>query len=86
MTQTLTVTATEANRTFAKIMRKVREGASIDITSHGETIAEIRPKRKSESSERKRRLALWEEHRAILEAREFKIIEPWTRAQLYERD
>jgi antitoxin (DNA-binding transcriptional repressor) of toxin-antitoxin stability system len=87
MPETLTVTATEANRSFSRLMRKVREGAHIDITSHGETFAEIRPKQIAlDEAEHQRRVEAWARHRAKLEARAFKVIGPWTRAELYERD
>jgi prevent-host-death family protein len=87
MPETLTVTATEANRSFAALMRKVKAGAHIEITSHGETFAEIRPKSGDDKSARiAERLARWNKLRAELEAQEFKVIGPWTRAELYERD
>ena len=85
MTKPLTVTATEANRSFAHLMRKVKQGACVEITSHGETFAEIRPKQKAKDEERARRaeaLAELEAHWATLTP---VTIGPWTREELYDR-
>lgn len=37
------VSAADANREFSKILRTVREGESITVTSHGEPVAVIAP-------------------------------------------
>ena len=37
------VTAAEANRHFSKILREVRGGATVLVTSHGEPVATISP-------------------------------------------
>lgn len=38
-----TVSAGEANRTFSSLLRRVREGRSVLVTSHGKPIAKIVP-------------------------------------------
>lgn len=40
-----TVTAAEANRQFSKILRDVRRGETVLVTSHGEAVATIAPAR-----------------------------------------
>ncbi len=37
------VSAADANREFSKILRTVREGETITVTSHGEPVAVISP-------------------------------------------
>ncbi len=41
--KTRTVTATEANRSFSKLLRAVEKGERVEITSHGRKIAVIAP-------------------------------------------
>ena len=81
-----TISSTEANRNFAALLRRVKAGESVDITSYGETVAEIRPKASSDDDDRRERLVAWKKLRAHLETQEFKVIGSWTRAELYERD
>ena len=84
----LTVPAAEATRSFSKLLRAVREGARITITSHGEPVAELGPvdASKIEDAEQQR----WREAQERLEARwatiEPVVVGPWTRAELYDRD
>jgi prevent-host-death family protein len=53
-----TVTAAEANRQFSKILREVRGGETVLVTSHGEPVATIAPATASSAArvEAKRRL------------------------------
>jgi prevent-host-death family protein len=37
------VSAAEANRQFSKILREVRDGETVVVTSHGEPVAKIVP-------------------------------------------
>jgi prevent-host-death family protein len=37
------VSAAEANRSFSKLLRSVREGRSVVVTSHGKPVAKIVP-------------------------------------------
>lgn len=41
--KTRTVTATEANRSFSKLLRAVEHGERVEITSHGRKVAVIAP-------------------------------------------
>ncbi len=86
MNERITVSASEANRSFSRLLRQVKGGAHIDITSHGETVAELRPKSGTVEAELLRRKAAWEKLRGRLEQQERVTIGPWTRAELYERD
>lgn len=38
-----TITATEANRSFSRILREVEAGQSFTVTSHGSAVARIAP-------------------------------------------
>ncbi len=38
-----TVSAAEANRQFSKILREVREGETVVVTSHGKPVVKIVP-------------------------------------------
>ena len=40
----------EAKARFSEILRKVRNGQRVEITYHGETVAEIRPASKGQST------------------------------------
>lgn len=80
------VTATEANRNFSGLLERVKRGETIDITSHGKAVASIRPTVDDALSEQERRQRAWAKLRVRLESEEFKVIGPWTRAELYERN
>lgn len=43
MADEILVTAADANRYFSKLLRDVRDGARVTITSHGRPVAEIGP-------------------------------------------
>ncbi len=80
----LTVGAAEANRSFSRLLRQVREGARVTITSHGEPVAELTPpvNRSDEQSEQATRsLALleahWADRRPVLGPR-------WSRDEIYD--
>jgi len=85
MDMPITVTATEANRNFAKLLREVARGKRITVTSHGTPVAEIVPKQDAAGSREKRLAALaalkkeWAEQPHI-------TIGPWTRDDLYDKD
>ena len=81
----MTVSATEANRNFAKLLREVARGKRVEITSHGRRVAVLTPS-DDEVAARERRLAAlaalekdWAEQTHI-------TIGPWTRDDLYDRD
>jgi prevent-host-death family protein len=82
----LTVPAAEANRSFSKLLRAVRDGARITITSHGQPVAELGPVADSRAAEQQR---IGEAHRRLMEHLRSVtpvVVGPWTRDELYERD
>lgn len=82
--KTSRITATEANRSFSRILRAVERGERFAITSHGREVAVLQPAGdESEKALRQRRLA---EHLEEMAQREFTVIAPWTREELYRRD
>jgi prevent-host-death family protein len=79
------VSAAEANRSFSRLLRGVREGRSYTVTSHGRPVARLIPAIERDEVERRVRAAGL---KALLERVEKQpIIEigPWTRDELYER-
>jgi prevent-host-death family protein len=80
-----TITAAEANRSFSRLLRGVREGDSYLVTSHGQPVARLVPASESDETTRRMRRAA---KRALLErvAKQPTMdIGPWTRDELYER-
>jgi prevent-host-death family protein len=80
-----TISAAEANRSFSRLLRGVREGRSYVVTAHGRPIARLVPAAEGAVEERLVREAAW---RALLErvAKQPVIdIGRWTREELYER-
>jgi prevent-host-death family protein len=80
-----TVSAAEANRSFSRLLRGVREGRSYTVTAHGRPVARIVPASERDDVERRVRAAAW---RALLERIEKQPIVnvgPWTRDELYDR-
>jgi prevent-host-death family protein len=80
-----TVSAAEANRSFSRLLRGVREGRSYVVTAHGRPIARLIPAAEGDAKERRVREAALH---ALLErvAKQPTIdIGPWTRDELYER-
>jgi prevent-host-death family protein len=85
MDMPITVTATEANRNFAKLLREVGRGKRVTVTSHGNPVAEIIPKRDAAASREKQLAALAELKKEWAEQPHI-TIGPWTRDDLYDRD
>ncbi|MGE4252136.1 MAG: type II toxin-antitoxin system prevent-host-death family antitoxin [Parvibaculaceae bacterium] len=74
------VSAADANRKFSLILRRVREGRSYIVTSHGRPVARIVPAGKHEGVASGARAALLSRLEAQAPAR----AERWTRDELYE--
>jgi prevent-host-death family protein len=75
------VTASEANRHFAKLLRKVREGRSFVVTSNGEPVARLVPiGADREDRERTKKKLL-----ARLDKQPVPNLARWTRDELYDR-
>jgi prevent-host-death family protein len=75
-----TVTATEANQRISEIMRDVRAGETVTVTSRGKAIlhmvpAETQPRKKPDWD------ALW----ARMDELNGIVTGPWTRDELYDR-
>jgi len=75
-----TVSATHANRKFALILRRVREGHSYVVTRHGRPVARIIPAAKHKEVASGARTALL----SRLEAQPPINIGSWGRDELYE--
>ncbi len=81
----VTVTATDANRNFSRLLRSVKHGARVTITSHGEPVAVICALENAISDEVKARRARALER--IAARRGLMPKEPigrWTRDELYD--
>jgi prevent-host-death family protein len=74
------VSATDANRKFSKLLRAVREGQSYLVTSHGRAVATIVPAEKNGGATRGARAALLKR----LSSERVVKIGRWTRDELYE--
>jgi prevent-host-death family protein len=75
-----TITAAEANRSFSKLLRAIREGRSYVITAHGRPVAWIGPVPDGDATAAKAKEALL----ARLEAQPVTDIGHWIRDELYE--
>jgi prevent-host-death family protein len=84
MTQMITYTASEANRSFSKLLRLVKEGAPVRITSHGQTVAIVKPP-ESEEGKRERRLKALEALKESWTTQENVTVGPWTRDDVCSR-
>jgi prevent-host-death family protein len=76
------VSAADANRDFSKLLRTVRDGATVVITSHGKPVAKIVPFVTSDRVREAAKARLL----ARLRAQPAIKIGRWTRDELYERD
>jgi len=76
------ISAADANRHFSDVLRRVREGQSIVVTSHGRPVAKIVPIDESDRVVAGARTALLERLRAAPAVN----IGRWTRDELYETD
>jgi prevent-host-death family protein len=74
------VSAADANRKFSKLLRRVREGDSFVVTSHGKAIAKIVPVEANGGVSRGARIALVKR----LRSEPVVTIGRWTRDELYE--
>jgi len=76
-----TLSAAEANRAFSSVLRRVREGQSFIVTSHGRPVARIEPVRAGDKVASRARAALFDRLRAAAPSRAGR----WTRDELHER-
>lgn len=75
------IPAAEANRTFSRLLREVRDGRSYVVTVHGKPIARIVPCTQADTARSAARSALLRR----LAAQPAIDIGRWTRDELYER-
>jgi prevent-host-death family protein len=74
-----TVSAADANRRFSELLRRVRKGKSIVVTSHGKAVARIIPMTDRDNASRGARAALLER----LRKQPVIDIGKWSRDDLY---
>lgn len=74
------ITAAEANRSFSKLLREVRQGHSYVVTAHGKPVARILPWDESAG-----RAAAREALGRRLGSQKELGLERWSRHDLYER-
>lgn len=74
------VSAADANRRFSEILRKVRDGRSVTVTSHGKPVARIVPISTDNATSEGAKAALL----VRLRAEPVVTIAPWSRDELYE--
>ena len=76
------ISAAQANREFSALLRRVRQGQTFVVTSHGRPVARIVPAATDDSVVQSARAALFER----LSTARTRSIGRWTRDELYERD
>ena len=79
------ISAAEANRSFSRLLRGVREGRSYVVTSHGRPIARLAPISEGKTPEDRAREAAKRELLRRLESQPVIDIGPWTRDELYDQ-
>lgn len=79
-----TVSAAEANRRFAALLRRVRAGESFVVTSRGQPVARIVPVAEPTAEEEVRRAAAKATLFERLRSQPVQDVGPWTRDELYE--
>lgn len=75
-----TISAADANRSFSQLLRKVREGRSFVVTSHGKPVAKLVPVDEDAEARRRALDALL----ARIDAQPVQNIGRWTRDELYD--
>jgi prevent-host-death family protein len=76
-----TISAADANRSFSRILRDVREGRTYVVTAHGKPVARIVPCTDADASRAAARTALMRR----LADQPVTEIGPWKRDDLYSR-
>ena len=79
------IPAGEANRSFSRLLRGVREGRSYVVTAHGRAIARLVPIGEARSGEDRMREAAKRELLRRLESQSVIDIGRWTRDELYDQ-
>lgn len=76
------IAAADANREFSKLLRQVRAGQSVTITSHGRPVARMVPITEADTTRLRARSRLLER----LTRASVRSIGTWSRDELYERE
>jgi len=76
----MAVSAADANRRFSELLRTVKKGGSVVVTSHGKPVARITPVVEGERDAEAARSALF----ARLRTERAVKAGPWTRDELYD--
>jgi prevent-host-death family protein len=74
------VSAADANRRFSELLRTVKDGRSVIVTSHGKPVARIVPVTEHDPTAEGARAALF----ARLRSEPVVTVGRWTRDELYE--
>ena len=76
------VSAADANREFSKLLRRVRDGETVTITSHGRPVAKLVPA----GADDRVRVAAWQAlmKRLKTQRRRRRVPLDWTREDLYD--
>ncbi len=81
-----TVSAADANRHFSKLLRQVKAGETVVITSHGEPVARLEPAAEKDAVEAERASAREELIAHLRSVQPMNIPITWTRNDIYEDD
>ena len=82
-----TITAADANRHFSKLLRDVKAGETVIVTSHGEPVAKIEPaSTMNAESEKSKRDAAWKALFERLDAQPAMNLGRVTRDEIYDDD
>ncbi|NNM70933.1 type II toxin-antitoxin system Phd/YefM family antitoxin [Enterovirga aerilata] len=81
-----TVSAADANRHFSKLLREVKAGETVVITSHGEPVARIEPVSEEEQDRARRQAALKKLFDRLESQPAMNIPITWTRDDIYDDD
>lgn len=79
-----TITASEANRNFSKLLGEVERGETVTITSHGTPVARMVPANDEAAEETKRMDAARDRLLARLRSQPARNLGSWTRDELYD--
>ena len=79
-----TISAADANREFSKLLRRVRDGHSVTIMSHGRPVAKLVPVSAEDRVAEAAKKALLARLRRQKDGRIGAVT--WTRDELHERD
>jgi prevent-host-death family protein len=80
------ISATEANRSFSKLLASVRKGKPAEITVRGEVVARLEPVSRQDRASDEERRKDWEKFMEHLRSQPVLNIPRGTRDELYDDD